>query len=115
MRARRGASACALYVGGNLNLKNATNMETTEQRFTQIRAEREKRNKSQGEKSTSNSIVVKGGQERAEQFSSRNTSRHRKKDVAGRYNLKERVVNESGAYLGEGRRNVVGIMVSTSR
>lgn len=30
---------------GNLNLKNAINMETTEQRFTHIRAERKKRSK----------------------------------------------------------------------
>jgi Spy/CpxP family protein refolding chaperone len=45
-----GASACALYVGGESKLENATNMETTEQRFTQIRAELKKRNKSQEER-----------------------------------------------------------------
>lgn len=32
---------------GDLNLKNAINMVTTEQRFTQIRAERKKRSKNQ--------------------------------------------------------------------
>jgi len=35
---------------GNLNLKNAINMETTEQRFTQIRAERRKNAVKAGEK-----------------------------------------------------------------
>ena len=42
MRMWEGSRVCHV---GNLNLKDATNMETTEQRFTQIRAERKKRSK----------------------------------------------------------------------
>ena len=34
---------------GSLNLKDAANMETTEQQFTQIRAERKKRSRNQRE------------------------------------------------------------------
>lgn len=48
--ARKGRGGRVLYVG-NLNLGDATNMETTEQRFTQIRAGRKKkRQKSQRER-----------------------------------------------------------------
>lgn len=57
-----------LYVG-NLNLRDATNMETTEQRFTQIRAGRKKKtSKKPARKSRSNGkgVYLGNGNERQE-------------------------------------------------